>query len=135
MFIARLRRKLGAAAIETVRGLGYRMAGEQTAPMKSLRGQVLLGAVLWTIGLMALWADRHHVPSAHRSASCYVVHAHPHGLMIGAALSHGRGLAVVRSGLAPFEEMRRRLADVQRGTARAARRAAIRPKCSRSCRT
>jgi two-component system OmpR family response regulator len=28
VFIARLRRKLGAAAIETVRGLGYRMAGE-----------------------------------------------------------------------------------------------------------
>jgi two-component system OmpR family response regulator len=28
VFIARLRRKLGAASIETVRGLGYRMAGE-----------------------------------------------------------------------------------------------------------
>jgi two-component system, OmpR family, response regulator len=31
VFIARLRRKVGAASIETVRGLGYRMAGEQTA--------------------------------------------------------------------------------------------------------
>jgi two-component system OmpR family response regulator len=29
VFIARLRRKVGAASIETVRGLGYRMAGEQ----------------------------------------------------------------------------------------------------------
>lgn len=29
VFIARLRRKLGAAAIETVRGLGYRMGGGQ----------------------------------------------------------------------------------------------------------
>jgi two-component system OmpR family response regulator len=28
VFIARLRRKLGAESIETVRGLGYRMAGE-----------------------------------------------------------------------------------------------------------
>ena len=30
VFVARLRRKVGAASIETVRGLGYRMAGEQT---------------------------------------------------------------------------------------------------------
>jgi two-component system OmpR family response regulator len=29
VFIARLRRKVGAASIETVRGLGYRMAGER----------------------------------------------------------------------------------------------------------
>jgi len=28
VFIGRLRRKLGAASIETVRGLGYRMDGE-----------------------------------------------------------------------------------------------------------
>jgi two-component system OmpR family response regulator len=31
VFIARLRRKLGAAAIETVRGMGYRMAGGEEA--------------------------------------------------------------------------------------------------------
>jgi two-component system OmpR family response regulator len=31
VFIARLRRKVGAASIETVRGLGYRMVCEQTA--------------------------------------------------------------------------------------------------------
>src|SRR5204863_9948967 len=31
VFIARLRRKVGAASIETVRGLGYRMADEKTA--------------------------------------------------------------------------------------------------------
>jgi two-component system OmpR family response regulator len=30
VFIARLRRKVGASSIETVRGLGYRMAGEQS---------------------------------------------------------------------------------------------------------
>jgi two-component system OmpR family response regulator len=29
VFIARLRRKLGASAIQTIRGLGYRMGGEQ----------------------------------------------------------------------------------------------------------
>jgi two-component system, OmpR family, response regulator len=32
VFIARLRRKVGAAAIETVRGLGYRMAGGDGGP-------------------------------------------------------------------------------------------------------
>ena len=37
VFIARLRRKLGASFIETVRGLGYRMACEQIAAMSSLR--------------------------------------------------------------------------------------------------
>jgi two-component system OmpR family response regulator len=31
VFIARLRRKVGASSIETVRGLGYRMADERTA--------------------------------------------------------------------------------------------------------
>jgi two-component system OmpR family response regulator len=31
VFIARLRRKVGASSIETVRGLGYRMDGEKTA--------------------------------------------------------------------------------------------------------
>jgi two-component system OmpR family response regulator len=31
VFVARLRRKLGAATIETVRGLGYRMSGESPA--------------------------------------------------------------------------------------------------------
>src|SRR3954462_12675961 len=31
VFVARLRRKLGAAAIETVRGMGYRMAGGEEA--------------------------------------------------------------------------------------------------------
>jgi two-component system OmpR family response regulator len=32
VFIARLRRKLGAATIETVRGLGYRMRADETRP-------------------------------------------------------------------------------------------------------
>ena len=52
VFIARLRRKLGAGFIETVRGLGYRVERDRE-PMKpplSLRARLLLGAALWTLG-------------------------------------------------------------------------------------
>jgi signal transduction histidine kinase len=85
--------------------------------VRSLRSQVLLGAVLWTGGLAGVWAT---AVTFHRSAFQFfaVVHFHPNALMIGAALFMAAGLAVVRSGLAPFAEMRRRLADVQRGAAR-----------------
>jgi signal transduction histidine kinase len=83
--------------------------------MRTLRGQVLLGAALWTLGLLALWAT---ALTFHRSAFHFLVvlHGHPNALMIGAALCMAAGYAVVRTGLAPFKEMRRRLADVQRGT-------------------
>jgi signal transduction histidine kinase len=47
-----------------------------------------------------------------------VVHSHPNVLMIAAALFMAAGLVVVRTGFSPFVEMRRRLADVQRGVAR-----------------
>ena len=85
--------------------------------MKTLRGQVLLGAVLWTMGLMALGttAITFH-PHTFRFVTS--VHGHPNGLMIGAALCMAAGYAVVRFGLTPFKEMRRRLADVQSGTTR-----------------
>ena len=54
VFIARLRRKLGAASIETVRGLGYRDRRRRVKPLRSLRSRVILGAVLWTIGLFTV---------------------------------------------------------------------------------
>jgi signal transduction histidine kinase len=83
--------------------------------MKTLRGQVLLGAVLWSLGLMALGTT---AITFHPHTFSFVRHAHghPNGLMLGAALCMIAGYAVVRVGLAPFKEMRRRLADVQRGT-------------------
>jgi signal transduction histidine kinase len=85
--------------------------------MRSLRSQVLLGAVLWTLGLLAVGAT---ALTFHRSAFQFlaVVHFHPNALMIGAALCMAAGFAVVRAGFTPLREMRRRLADVQRGTAR-----------------
>jgi signal transduction histidine kinase len=85
--------------------------------MSTLRGQVLLGAILWTLGLLALsgTALTFH---PHLFRFLTVVHGYPNALMIGAALCMAAGLAVVRAGLAPFTEMRRRLGDVQRGAAR-----------------
>ena len=83
--------------------------------MRTLRGQVLLGAVLWTLGLMGLWttAITFH---QHLFRFVVVVHSHPNALMIGAALCMAAGYVVVRTGLVPFKEMRRRLADVRNGT-------------------
>ncbi len=85
--------------------------------LKTLRGQVLLGAALWTMGLMAL-ATTAITFHPHTFRFVTSVHGHPNGLMIGAALCMAAGYAVVRFGLAPFKEMRRRLADVQSGTTR-----------------
>jgi signal transduction histidine kinase len=85
--------------------------------MSTLRGQVLLGAILWTLGLLALsgTALTFH---PHLFRFLTVVHGYPNALMIGGALCMAAGLAVVRAGLAPFKEMRRRLGDVQSGAAR-----------------
>lgn len=85
--------------------------------MRSLRANMMLGAVLWTIGLTAVWAIvlTYYMSAFH---GLYVIHSHPHALMIVAVASMGAGLAFVRAGLSPFNQMRRRLADVQKGAAR-----------------
>ena len=51
--------------------------------MSTLRRQVLLGALLWTFGLMALWATAITF-HPHLFRFITVVHGHPHGLMLGA---------------------------------------------------
>ena len=85
--------------------------------MKSLRANVALGAVLWTIGLMAVWAIilTFYARAFH---SIYVIHSHPHALMVVAIVAMAAGLAYVRAGLAPLDVLRRRLGEVQRGAAR-----------------
>jgi signal transduction histidine kinase len=84
--------------------------------MKSLRGYVMVGAVLWTIGLLAMWAV---YITFHRDRFEFLVavHGYPHALMLSAILAMLIGFATVRRGLAPLDEMRRRLADVRAGTA------------------
>src|SRR5688500_17401265 len=85
--------------------------------MRSLRLSVLIGACLWTLGLLAAWAVvltlNHHV-----FMSVAVVHAYPHSLGLVAIGSMLAGFALVRAGLKPLHEIRRRLAEVQSGRAR-----------------
>ena len=85
--------------------------------MRSLRSYVFFGAILWTAGLMGLLttAITFH-PRQFRFL--LVAHSHPNVLMIVAVVCMTVGLVVVRTGFSPFIEMRRRLADVQRGVAR-----------------
>jgi signal transduction histidine kinase len=84
--------------------------------MRSLRSNVVLGAFLWTVGLLAVYAIvlTFYARAFH---GLYVIHSHPHGLMVVAIVAMVAGLAFVRAGLAPLDLMRRRLADVQRGDA------------------
>jgi signal transduction histidine kinase len=84
--------------------------------MKSLRAYVMVGAVLWTLGLLAMWAV---YITFHRDKFEFLaaVHGYPHTLMVSAIAAMLIGFATVRRGLAPLGEMRRRLADVRAGAA------------------
>jgi signal transduction histidine kinase len=84
--------------------------------MKSVRRYVMIGAVLWTMGLLAVWAV---IITLHREAfqAVAVVHGYPHTLMMSAILAMVAGFAIVRRGLAPLDTMRRRLAAVRAGAA------------------
>jgi signal transduction histidine kinase len=85
--------------------------------MRSLRTSVFIGAALWTIGLLAIWAVAITLQAA-ALHSIVVIHAYPHALGMVAIVSMIVGFLLVRSGLQPFDELRRRLAAVQTGTAR-----------------
>ena len=85
--------------------------------MKSLRRYVIVGALLWTVGLMAAWTVAITInPSLFFSVR--IVHSHAHFMGFLAIVALITGFTVVRSGFSPFAELRRRLADVQRGTER-----------------
>ena len=85
--------------------------------MRSLRAAVLVGACLWTLGLLAIWAVTITLNSR-MLHSVVVVHAYPHTLGFIAIVAMIAGFAMVRAGLKPLNEMRRRRADVQTGRAR-----------------
>jgi len=82
---------------------------------RSLRGRVMVGAVLWTIGLFTVITITFTF-SMHARATAIVVHSHTGISVIVALLCLFGGLALVRAGLAPFDDMRRRLSDVRKGT-------------------
>jgi signal transduction histidine kinase len=84
--------------------------------MRSLKAHVLIGAALWTLGLLAVGAV---VLTFHRHAFEFLaaVHGYPHTLMVSAIAAMFAGFAIVGRGLVPLDEMRRRLAAVRAGTA------------------
>ena len=113
VFIARLRRKLGGTYIETVRGLGYRIEAREMTPAASFRRRLILGSVLWIVGLLAITTV----------IGVTIVHRYPHmvgfvhnsALVVFATICLLGGLSVVRHGLSPFTDLRERLAAVREG--------------------
>ena len=81
---------------------------------RSLRGRVMVGAVLWTIGLFTVITITFTF-SMHARETAIVVHSHTGISVIVALLCLFGGLALVRAGLAPLDDMRRRLSDVRKG--------------------
>ena len=84
--------------------------------MSSLRRNVLIGAALWTLGLLAVWAVYITLYGAHMRG-VIVVHSYPHTLAMVAVVSMVIGFWIVRAGLRPFDELRRRLGAVRDGSA------------------
>jgi len=84
--------------------------------MSSLRRNVLIGAALWTLGLLAVWAVYITLYGAHMRG-VIVVHSYPHTLAMVAVVSMIIGFWIVRAGLRPFDELRRRLGAVREGSA------------------
>ena len=81
---------------------------------RSLRGRVMVGAVLWTIGLFTVITITFTF-SMHARATAIVVHSHTGISVIVALFCLIGGLALVRAALAPFDDMRQRLSDVRTG--------------------
>ena len=82
--------------------------------MRSLRSRLVLGALLWTIGLVAV---------THFAVMALVSFARPAmvhwgALSVGAVVLLAAGLTQVRTGLAPFAQLRSRLAAVRQGESR-----------------
>lgn len=86
--------------------------------MKSLRAYVVLGALLWTLGLLAVWAV--FITFHHETLQAFaVVHHYPHTLVGVAIAAMIAGFAIVTRGLVPLHDLRRRLGSVRDGTSRA----------------
>jgi signal transduction histidine kinase len=85
--------------------------------MRSVRSRVLIGAVLWTLGLVAVIAI---LMPLSRSVYYTVIRVHDYhmGMVILAIGCLVAGFTVARRAFIPFDELRRRLSAVQQGTER-----------------
>ena len=89
--------------------------------MSSVRSKVLLGALLWTFGMLAAFSVvltyHHPIFDTFR-----IVHQHAYVMMVLALVSMAAGAAVVRATLAPLQDLRRKLLAVRDGSAARCRR-------------
>jgi signal transduction histidine kinase len=85
--------------------------------VKSLRGRLVLGTILWTFGLLAVWGVALTVNHRIRS-TVVVVHSHNTLLVLFAIGCMAAGLLVVRRALVPLTDIRTRLAGVRKGAER-----------------
>jgi signal transduction histidine kinase len=85
--------------------------------VSSLRGRLLLGAVLWTLGLVAVSTILVALSIRVRNV-LMAIHAHGTLTAVIAVACMAIGFAVMRRALVPIEKIRRRLSDVQKGTER-----------------
>jgi signal transduction histidine kinase len=84
--------------------------------MASMRARVLMGAVLWTVGIFATIVITFSRNTHLRSAA--LLHTHAAFVTMVAVGSLIAGLALVRGAIAPFDRIRARLWDVRRGNER-----------------
>jgi signal transduction histidine kinase len=86
----------------------------------SLRGRLLAGAALWTIGLFGLAIVTWHVTlgNRHPPAVMAVIFGHAHVVAVICALCLVAGLLQVRRGWSPINQLRARLARLDAGSAR-----------------
>jgi signal transduction histidine kinase len=84
---------------------------------RSLRSLVMMGAVLWTIGLLTT-VTIIFTFSARARDSMMIVHSQTHASMFVAIACMIAGLFLVRLAIVPFERIRARLGDVRSGTER-----------------
>jgi signal transduction histidine kinase len=78
---------------------------------------VMMGAILWTIGLLVV-VTIVFTFSAHARNSAMVIHRHTAISVVVTVACLIGGLALVRKGLHPFDTMRRRLSDIRAGKER-----------------
>ncbi len=84
--------------------------------MTSLRTRLGMGALFWSIGLFSATTI---VITLYPRLAKPIARVHQHGVVAGviALLAMTAGFELVRAALAPLERLRRRLSDVQTGTA------------------
>ena len=81
-----------------------------------MRGRVLFGAALWTVGLVMLLAVALTVTHGRWEVPAIALHAAILLVVAGACMA--AGLSFVRGALAPFDQLRSRLANVRKGSER-----------------